>query len=158
MYRYDFMREALRDAKFRTAFICDDKLYRFGVETNLYAIPRVSVYGGRHEFKIKKATFSDGGAAVTVVNKRAAMPVRCMLHDLATGRRFISDGPPVWVGKGRRSQGQKAVFRWSSLPNDLDPARLEAVVCEQNALFTYGTPALMYNFQTPIHDQSRTAP
>lgn len=158
LHRYGFMQDALRVAKFRTALICDDRLYRFGVETNLLAIPRVSVYGGNHSFHIEKAMLDGGQAEATVVNDGTAMPVRCMLRDKATGRRFLSEGAPVRVGRGHRAKGKRAVFRWSSLPAGLDAAKLEAVVCEQNALFTYGSPALVYNQQIPIHDQSRTEP
>ena len=150
---YDFMYAALRDAKFRTALICDDRLYRFGVETNLLAIPRVSVYGGKHDFSIEKALLDGDCAEAVVSNNGAAMPVRCMLRDKVTGRRFVSEGEPVWLGRGRRGKGETAVFHWSSLPTGLDAANLEVVVCEQNALFTYGLPALVYNHQTPINKQ-----
>lgn len=137
---YDFMYEALRAARYRTAFICDDTLYRHGVETNLFAIPRVSVYGGHHDFHIEQVSLHDGKADATVVNTGSAIPVRCMLRDRKQGRRFISDGDPARIGHGRRSQGESATFHWSALPNDLEASDLEAIVCEQNALFTYGQP------------------
>lgn len=140
LYGHDAMYDALRAAKFRTALICEDELYRFGVETNLLAIPRVSVYGGRHDFRIAQASLAGGHADVTVLNEGAAVPVRCLLRERADGRQFISDGPPVRLGQGRRAEGTSARFHWSSLPEDLDASSLEAIVCEQNGLFTYGEP------------------
>lgn len=140
IYGHASMYESLRASKFHTALICDDKLYHFGVETNLLAIPRISVYGGPHDFRIVQASMAGGHAEATVHNEGAAVPVKCLLREGKSGRQFVSDGPPVRLGQGRRADGTSAQFHWSSLPEDLDASSLEAIVCEQNCLFTYGAP------------------
>lgn len=139
LHGYGFMDEALRHGKFRTALRCDDEIFRFSRDADLYRIPRVSVYGGRHDFIIKSFSLGGGGARAVAANEGVAMPVRCLLREKSTGRTFLSDGEAVRIGQGRKSAGPSARFAWAALPPDLDAASVEVVVCEQNGLFTYAT-------------------
>ncbi len=134
---YDDMNAALRHGKFRTALACGDAMFHFSRGADLYAIPRVSVYGGRHEFEIRDFGAGEGRAAATVRNVGAPMPVRCMLVERRTGRVHISDGAAVRIGQGRRNTVPEATFEWTGLPKGLGTGDFEAVVCEQNGLFTY---------------------
>lgn len=60
LYGYDFMDEALRQNKYTTAMACEDKMFHFGIDTNLYAIPRISVYGGKHALELGKVDAERG--------------------------------------------------------------------------------------------------
>jgi peptidoglycan/xylan/chitin deacetylase (PgdA/CDA1 family) len=44
--------EAVRQAGFQTAMVCEDNIVTIGPKTDLFALPRVSVMGGNHEFKL----------------------------------------------------------------------------------------------------------
>lgn len=138
LHGYDFMDEALRRGKYRTALICDDRMFRLTPEADLFAIPRVSAYGGVHNFRITSFSFGGGRASATVANSAVAMPVRCMIRDKASGRTWLSDGDPVRIGQSNRNAVLSATFAWHGLPSDLDPSNVEAIVSEQNGLFTYG--------------------
>lgn len=142
LYGYPQMYDAL-SGKYRTALICDDKIFRLTADANIYAIPRISVYGGQHDFSICRVAVFGGKAQVEVCNRGTPMPVRCMLREKTTGRTFISDYVPIWIGKGPKTKEQ-ATFTWGSLPLNLNVSEVEAVVCEQNGLFSYGqaVPAL----------------
>jgi len=44
--------KAVQEAGFQTAVVCEDAVASIGPATNLFALPRVSVMGGSHEFKL----------------------------------------------------------------------------------------------------------
>ena len=89
LHGYDFMYDALHEAGFRTALACGDEMFRFGVETNLLAIPRVSMYGGHHD--IACLGVADDGAHVLFANSGHDIPLRAVVRDPATGRSWSSD-------------------------------------------------------------------
>ena len=135
-YAPDMIWEAVRRKhRFTTAMVCDDKVFQFSCKADFYRIPRVSVYGGRHDFKLTPPNWSDGHLTVRTVNNGLPMPVRCMLREKRTGRKILSDGAPERFGGG-----QSRDFTWANLPKDLDANDLEVIVSEQNGLFTYGEP------------------
>ena len=138
-YAPDLLREAVKyKHRFTTAMICTDQVFHFSCDADLYRIPRVSIYGGRHDFKLTTPNWSDGHLIVQAVNNGVPMPVRCMLREKRTGRTFLSDGDPERFGGG-----QSRNFTWSNLPEGLNANDLEVVVSEQNGLFTYGEPVLV---------------
>ncbi len=135
-YAPDIIWEAVRyKHRFTTAMVCDDQIFQFSCNADLYRIPRVSVYGGRHDFKLTTPAWSDGHLTVQAVNNGVPMPVRCMLREKRTGRKILSDGDPERFGNGESRD-----FTWANLPKDLDAKDLEVIVSEQNGLFTYGEP------------------
>lgn len=137
LHGYPFMDDALRHGKYRTALRCDDEVFRLSRGADLFSIPRVSIYGGRHDFRIESFSPHGGGAEAVVSNGGAAMPVRCLLREGKTGRAFLSDGAAIRVGQGRKSAGTSARLVWRTLPPDFDASSAEVFVCEQNGLFTY---------------------
>jgi len=44
--------KAAKQAKFQTAVVCEDAVASIGPATNLFTLPRVSVMGGSHDFKL----------------------------------------------------------------------------------------------------------
>ena len=136
-YAPDLIWEAVRHKhRFTTAMICTDTVFRFSCDADLYRIPRVSIYGGAHDFALDMVEWKNGGLSARATNRGAPMPVRCLLRDRRTGRSFLSDGPPQ-----RLAQGNSRRFAWKALPSDLPDDSLEVIVSEQNGLFTYGAPA-----------------
>ncbi len=136
-YAPDLIWEAGRHKhRFTTAMICTDTAFRFSCNADLYRIPRVSIYGGKHDFALDMVAWENGILFAKATNKGTPMPVRCLLRERRTGRSFLSDGPPQRFGQGHSHR-----FAWKALPADLSDDDLEVIVSEQNGLFTYGDPA-----------------
>lgn len=89
LHGYDYMYDALARNEYHTALICDDKMFHFCTETNLFAIPRVSVYGGHHEIVFHGADPVRG--EVLFSNNGNRIPLRTVVRDPATGREWSSD-------------------------------------------------------------------
>ena len=103
LYGYPEMYEALRKGKFRTAVICEDRMFRYGTETNLLAIPRLTVYGGRHSVRIESVDAATG--EVTVSNGGEGLPLKVVVLDPEGGR-------PLAESEVRRlGGGDRASFR-----------------------------------------------
>ncbi len=125
LHGYDYMYNALRESKFRTALICDDRMFRYGVETNLLAIPRLSVYGGIHSVGFGAADPVAGTLAIT--NGGLPIPLKIVARREDDGRTWESD--VRWVG-GRHEPV------WEVPPEILSPPwRIEAR--DKAGLFRY---------------------
>lgn len=95
LYGYDYMYEALRRSHYRTAMACGDRMFRYGTETNLLAIPRLSVYGGRHALRVEGVRAEEG--EVLLGNPGGArIPLKVRVTDEAGGRQWESG--VQWVG------------------------------------------------------------
>ena len=121
--------------RFTTAMICGDRVFRFSCVADLYRIPRVSVYGGKHAFSISFLGWHNGRLLASAANAGLDMPVRLLLREKGTKRVFLSAGVPVRLGNGKSCE-----FHWDDLPTNLRKDALEIIVAEQNGLFTYGEP------------------
>lgn len=97
LHGYDFMYDALRTNGFHTALVCQDEIFRFGTDTNLLAIPRVSVFGGHHDIAFAGA--DPGRGEVVFSNTGRTLPLRAVVRDPATGREWRSEPRDVGVGK-----------------------------------------------------------
>ena len=130
LYGYDAMYAALRDSHYRTALICEDRMFRFGVDTNLLAIPRLSVYGGRHSVGFVGIAPDTGKVALT--NGAMRIPLKVVARREADGRIWETD--MQWVRAGK-----KVVF---SLPAEAlaAPCLLEAR--DKAGLFLYASAPL----------------
>jgi len=89
LYGYDSMYAALRECHYKTAMTCDDRVFRYGTDTNLLAIPRLSVYGGRHDIAVAAADPAAG--TVSLVNDGRPLPLRAVLRRESDGRAWASD-------------------------------------------------------------------
>lgn len=123
--------QAVAAAGYRTAMVCADRLFVPGLGADWLRIPRVSVYGGRHDFSATPPARAESGAiAADVRNAGVPLPVRGVLRDSATGRAWNLQ-PPDRLGP------ELQTWRWTDLPADLDPAALQVEIWEQNGLFRY---------------------
>ncbi len=125
------LRDAVAAAGYRTALICGDRLFRPAADTDLLRIPRVSVYGGKHDFGVTPgASLEQGSFSATVSNRGVALPVRGLLRENGTGRSWHHD-------PGRRLDATPRQWRWTNLPPDVAAERLRVEIWEQNELFRY---------------------
>lgn len=124
---YDFMLEALRENGYTTAMACKDEMFRYGPDANLYEIPRISVYGGRHELSVQ-ADAAHG--EVSVSNAGVGLPLRVTVRDAARGREWTSDAQ--FAGGG-----ETTVFRFP--PEALDGER-EIEAWDKFGIFRYWPP------------------
>jgi peptidoglycan/xylan/chitin deacetylase (PgdA/CDA1 family) len=99
MYRQPFMREAVEDARYRTALICEDQMFHYTPDADWFAIPRLSVYGGPHDIRVEAVDFAKG--TVKVSNNGRELPLKAVMRDPATGR--MSESPAVRVGPKTRT-------------------------------------------------------
>jgi peptidoglycan/xylan/chitin deacetylase (PgdA/CDA1 family) len=117
LHGYDYMYDALRANGFHTAFICDDEMFRFGAETNLLAIPRVSVYGGEHGIAL--AEVSPERSEVVFSNTGRAIPLRAVVRDESTSREWKGElqsvgpkRPAVFSFPPEAFEGPRTVEAW----------------------------------------------
>lgn len=94
LHGYDHMYAALRESHYETAMICDDRMFRFGADTNLFAIPRLSVYGGRHAVGL--AAEDPVGGTVTITNGGMPLPLKAVIRRESDGRTWETE--PQWAG------------------------------------------------------------
>ena len=122
---------AVSNAGYRTAMVCEDRLFVLLPGADWLRIPRVSIYGGRHGFSATAPVRADaGGVEADVRNAGVPLPVRGILRDGATGR--------AWPLQPSGRLGPKPqTWRWTDLPSELDPAALQVEIWEHNGLFRY---------------------
>ncbi len=96
LYGYPEMYDALRIGKYRTAVVCEDRLFRYGIDTNLLAIPRLTVYGGRHAVRLVSADPATG--RVVLASDGEALPLKAVVRDGRSGRAW--DSEPRRIGGG----------------------------------------------------------
>ncbi len=126
LHGYGRMYDALRESHYETAMVCGDRMFRYGTDTNLFAIPRLSVYGGRHDIAV--AAVDPAAGAVELSNDGTALPLRAVVRRESDGRAW--EAAARWVGAGRR----RPVYRFP--PEAFaEPYRVEA--WDQAGLFRY---------------------
>ena len=118
------MRESVEAAHYRTALICEDKMFHFGPDADLLTIPRLSVYGGPHQIRVETVDVESG--AVTVRNDGTPLPLKAVVRDRATGS-VLAESPAVRVGP-KPCQLQTA----GGFPADAD-----IELCDATGLFRY---------------------
>lgn len=126
LHGYDHMYRALRESHYATAMICDDRLFRYGTDTNLLAIPRLSVYGGRHAIGVAAEDAAAG--TVTVTNAGVELPLKAVVRRDSDGR--------TWEADARRVGGRRRAAVYGFPPEALaEPHRIEA--WDKSGLFRY---------------------
>lgn len=98
LHGYDHMYAALRESHYTTALVCDDRMFHYGTDTNLLAIPRLSVYGGRHDVVLAAADPASG--TISLSNAGKPIPLRAILRRESDGRAWAPENLQ-WVGGGR---------------------------------------------------------
>ena len=80
--------KAVQEAGFQTAVVCEDAVASIGPATNLFALPRVSVMGGSHDFKL--------------LNKEADAKYKTLIY------RLVHTGVPLEISAGLRGTGNES--------------------------------------------------
>lgn len=127
----DLLRQAVTNGGYRTAMICEDQMFTNAPGADLFRIPRVSVYGGTHQFAVSAGTLAEDGIfCAEVRNDGVPLPVRGVLRDTRSGRTWplrpterLGPAPQRWC--------------WTNLPPGLAAASLQIEIQEQNGLFGY---------------------
>lgn len=99
MYSQPYMREAVEAAHYRTALICDDRMFHYAPDVDWLTIPRLSVYGGQHGIRVEAVDFAKGIAKVS--NAGHELPLKAVMRDPETGR--VAESPAVRVGPKTRT-------------------------------------------------------
>ena len=127
----DSLVQAVSNAGYRTAMVCQDRMFIPGPGADFLRIPRVSVYGGHHEFSATAISRSEEGAFCTEVQNRGVpLPVRGVLRDQQTDRLWALQPSNRLDAKAQR-------WCWPSLPSDVSATSLQIEIQEQNGLFGY---------------------
>jgi peptidoglycan/xylan/chitin deacetylase (PgdA/CDA1 family) len=127
----DVLVQAVVRAGYRTAMACDDRMFVPGTDTNLFRIPRISIFGGIHEFAVSPVEPSEtGGFCASAANRGVPLPVRGMLRDLKHNQ--VWPLPPTG-----RFGPEPQRWCWTNLPPDLDASSLQVEIWEQNGIFRY---------------------
>ena len=137
----DPLREAVRKAGYRTSVVCEHRVFHFSRKADFLRIPRVSVHGGVHAFRLASADWGDDGSLRVVVSNRDGVGLHLVgiLRDLRTGREGTCADGVARIGSDRKSRPE-AAWSWSGIPADAaaDPGRFEIELREPNGLFVYG--------------------
>ena len=125
---HERIQAALEKNKFRTAMICEDKVFDWSVDSDMFHIPRVSVYGGTHLFSLTDARLTNGVFTVTASNDGNALPVLGVLRDCKGSRTWN-------LVPEHRLDSKPQEWRWEGLPADIDC--ISVAIMEQNGLWIY---------------------
>ena len=127
----DLLVQAVSNAGYRTAMVCEDQMFRLQPDADFLRIPRVSVYGGTHRFVSGPLSGTPaGGICAEVKNDGLPLPVRGVLRDPRSGRAWPFQ-PPARLGP------EAQPWCWTNLPAGLPVASLQLEIQEQNGLFGY---------------------
>ena len=127
----DVLVRAVSNVGFRTAMVCEDRIFFPSAESDLLRIPRVSVYGGIHHFTVQAdSAVSNGCFSATAVNRGVPLPVRPVLRHSPSGRSWLLQ-PSERLGPEPRR------WIWTHLPERLSANDLSVEIWEQNGLFRY---------------------
>ncbi len=122
--------------RYHTALICDDRIFHYSPDADLYQIPRVSVYGGAHGFVVEPsgAPVTNGTYEARLTFTEMRFPARVVLRDRVTGAEWNYQFPD------KRHVPAESVVRWEGVPDGTDPERLDIEIWEQNGLWPYDFP------------------
>ncbi len=127
----DILRQAIAHDGYKTAMICEDQLFTHSPTTDLFRIPRISVYGGTHSFTLSAGTLSNQQEySIDVQNNGIPLPVRGLLRHAPSGRSWTVQ-PTERLGPAPQR------WSWTHLPPDLDAHSLHVEIWEQQGLFRY---------------------
>lgn len=126
----DYLVEEVKQRKYKTGMICDDKLFTIDADSDWFRIPRVSVYGGGHDFKVELGSEVNNGVyKAEVSNDGEPLPVKVLLV-YKDGRTWST---PIY----RRCGAEVINCRWEGIPADVMVSDLAVEIWEQNGLFRY---------------------
>lgn len=127
----DVLVQAVSNAGYRTAMVCEDQMLSLAAPVDFFRIPRVSIYGGQHEFSVLPGAPPDAGAfCAEVRNQGVPLPVQGVLRDETSGRAWTLQ-PSARLGPQPQS------WRWTNQLPDPNAGTLTVEIWEQNGLSRY---------------------
>ena len=137
----DALREAVERAGYATSVVCEHRMFHFSRKADFLRIPRVSVHGGIHAFRVDEAAWDGGRLRVTVSNRDGVgLHLVGVLRDRGSGAEWPCEEGVARIGSDRKSKPE-ATWTWTGFPEygEDAPSRLEIELREPNGLFVYGT-------------------
>lgn len=125
--------------RYTTALVCQNTLFTYTREADLFRIPRISVHGGRHDFQIRSSERTPGGLRATLANEGVGLHVAPLLRNRRTGESVPSAEGVVRLGGGGRGSVKESTWTWTGLPAEWGGDELEIVLREPNGLFDIAT-------------------
>lgn len=128
--------KAAKQAEFRTAVVCEDAVASIGPTTNLFALPRVSVMGGSHEFKLlnKEADVNEKTLIYRVLHTGIPLEISACLR----GNGKKKNEKDIWLPSREVSQGE---FELQFMLPDADTANTQKKleIWDKHRLFKLAT-------------------
>lgn len=127
----EFLVDEVKRRKYRTGMICEDQLFTIDKNTDWFRIPRVSVFGGVHDFTVLPGVAVEEGVfRATITNAGQVLPVKVVLKCKKSGASWST---PVF----RRCGPEAIDCRWEGIPDEVKASDLAIEIWEQNGLFQY---------------------
>jgi Predicted xylanase/chitin deacetylase len=129
----DYLVDEVRKRKYKTGMICADKLFTIAKDTDWLKIPRVSVYGGKHDFKVvPSGAVEDGIFSAKITNNGVPLPMKIILRSKDADIAWKQEHPAI-----HRIGATGLVCSWRDIPEHLAPEMLAVELWEQNGLWRY---------------------
>ena len=128
----ELTQQIVKQAKFETAVVCEDAMAIIGPMTNLFALPRVSVMGGRHDFKLLRKE-ADVKTLIYQIG-HTGIPLEI------SACRITGDGnaQQVWLPPREVGQGEFEL-RFAITGNDPRPEQSIVEIWDKHRLFKLAT-------------------
>ena len=128
--------KAVQEAGFQTAVVCEDAVASIGPATNLFALPRVSVMGGSHDFKLlnKEADVKEKSLIYHVLHIGIPLEISACLR----GNGKKKNEKDIWLPAREISQGE---FELQFMLPDADMANTQKKleIWDKHCLFKLAT-------------------
>lgn len=125
--------KAVRQAKFQTAVICEDAVAIIGPATNLFALPRVSVMGGGHEFRLVAKTSNNQGKTAVYQIWHQGIPI-----EISACLRGNNNETVIWLPV-REVRQEKFELRFVPPDNIAEHERNFVEIWDKHRLFKLAT-------------------
>lgn len=125
--------KAVQKVGFQTAVVCEDVVASIGPATNLFVLPRVSVMGGSHEFKLLNK-YADAKEKTLIYRIRhTGIPL-----EISACLRGNGDEKDIWLPAREVSQGEFEL-RFTLPGNNTDNAHKSLEIWDKYRLFKLAT-------------------
>jgi len=125
--------QAAREAGFQTAVVCEDAVAAIGPTNDLFALPRVSVMGGRHDFRLVSADLDAAKRALTCRILHSGIPL-----EISAGLGKKNNAICVWLCPREIREGEFNLL--FSLPENTSGDALDRLeIWDKHRLFQLAT-------------------
>jgi peptidoglycan/xylan/chitin deacetylase (PgdA/CDA1 family) len=128
--------KAVQEAGFQTAVVCEDALAVIGPATKLFALPRISVMGGNHAFKLldKEPNVKENKMIYRVLHTGIPLEISACLR----GNGKKKNGKDIWLPAQEVSQGE-FILQFSLPGAGTVPAQNPLEIWDKHRLFKLAT-------------------